>query len=707
MAETLPLDLLSDGAGLRAENGEVFLLGPKGIPLLRLTGLDGSWSPYRTEGGVAERAGPDALRVTYRMAGSDSTHVSATATFTCRGNRVEACYGLSGPTSLNVGGAMILRRTEGKIPEARLLKMGLWQRHPGGGAAVETNDGMFRRYDFPAATVLEEIHGNAGWSNPRAQHVAFSTDNSRSNAWIASTAFHILPPACSDAAAAARVHGRPFALELSSDRPFNLATNGTTPLTLSGRIRNTRVEGSTRIEASLTVRDFDGATAAEKRLPVTLAAGAVLVLTAEIPPATGAYFAELRASDGEREWFARTTLGAVQPYTFRHRDSSIFGIAASFPQPSRADVDALLRRMGVRWVRNGDTRETLPACGAVANRHGNYSPDKWRDSPEKRRAALAELLEACDRQQNPFLEFGNEWNMSALNTGKTAGTYVNEWLKPLSLLRREGGFKVGLLSMGLAGADTVYLEAIHANGGWPLLDGIAFHPGRGNFTPDYDSPGWTYLGAIRAMQRSVHRYGDKPLWATEAYACTFPHSFWHDTVRRAAENVVLTYTIGLAEGLKAVMFYQLQDGTWHDVGGISQTDPEYHYGLLDRENAVKPSLLAYCAVAEALDGAAFQRYLTFPEGQTRGALFNTPRGPLAVLWDRTEGYIQSSKSADYASPEPWVDHWTKRVPTRFNASGTRAAVIDCAGRRREVEARDGAVTLELTGAPLMVYGLRL
>jgi hypothetical protein len=705
-AHAQPVRLTADGAGLRAENGTVEVLGPNGTPLLRLDGIDGSWAPYRTDGGAAERTGDDAVRVVYRMAGAAASNVSASATFTCRDRRVEAVYRLSGPTNLSVGGAMILRRAVDKSSAARLIKQGLWQRHAGGGTAVETDDGVFRRTDTPAATVLEEIRGNANWSNPHAQHIAF-TPNAAANAWTATATFHLLPPGESDAKATARARGRPFALELSTDHLFNLSTNGVTPLTLTGRIDNTQTGGTAHVEASLTVRDFDGAVTAENRLPATLAAGTGLVLTVAVPPATGVYFAELRAhgTDG-REWFARTTLGAVQPYAFAHRERSIFGIAACFPQPSRADVDALLRRMGVRWVRHGDTRETQPAIGAVANRHCSFPPAKWRDEPDTREAELKKILTECDRCGNPFLEFGNEWNMSALNTGKTADTYVNDWLKPLARLRGEGGFKAGLLSMGLAGADTAYLKAIHANGGWPLLDGVAFHPGRGNFTPDHDAQGWTYLGAIRRMQKAVAIYGEKPLWVTEAYACTFPHSSWHDTPRRAAENVVLTYVIGLAEGLKAVMFYQLQDGTWHNVGGINLKDSEYYYGLLDRKNAVKPSLLAYCAVAEALDGAVFRRYLNVEGTQARGALFDTPRGPLTVLWDRSEGFVQSKRTPDYVTPEPWVEHWTSRVTAHFETDAPRVTVIDCIGRRRSVEARDGAVTLELTGAPLMVYGLR-
>ncbi len=209
-------------------------------------------------------------------------------------------------------------------------------------------------------------------------------------------------------------------------------------------------------------------------------------------------------------------------------------------------------------------------------------------------------------------------------------------------------------------------------------------------------------GAVSVLEQ----LGGNANWVTEAYACTMPHSDWHDTERRAAENVVLTYVIGLAEGMKAVMFYQLRDATWSDLGGIDTADSEHYYGLLRRDGAVKPSLLAYCAVSEALDGAVFRRYLSFPEGQTKGVLFDTPRGPLAVLWDRTEGYVQSERKPGFASPEPWRDHWTRHASVTLSAALPQVALTDCIGRKSLVEAQGGRVALTLTGAPVMVTGLR-
>ena len=697
-----PVEIGSAECRLRVTDGTAALIAPDGTPVMQLSGLKGSWAAFETDGGVAERISENQLRIDYRMRGAASTNVFLSSTYTLLDNRLTAAYNLTAPSGLKTGGTMILRKGLNQMGESHLIKAGVWQRNPGGGIAVETNDGVFRRYHSSGYSVLEHLGGNANWVSKHAQHISFKKI-AADNRLHGETSFMIVPVNLCDDAAVAAFHRRPLSISLKTDHPFNLSTNAA--ITLTATVSNAQTSTLDNVTFRLSVLDFDGRIIGNLKQAISVRINGQKRLSLSIPPVTGVYFAEASVVWNGQEYFSRTTLGAVKPYDFKHRERSIFGIAAAFHIPSRKDVNALLKRMGVRWVRRGDTREKLPSIGAVANAHDNVKPNQWKDDPEKKQAELRKRLALCDERRNPCYEFCNEWNMSALHTGKLADVYVNDWLKPLAEIRKEGGFKVELLSMGLAGADTAFLKGIHANGGWPLLDGIAFHPGRGNVTPDYIGTGWTYLGAIRSMKKAVAELGDKPLWITEAYACTMPHSSWYDSMRRAAENTVLTYVIGLAEGMKAVMFYQLHDARWANCGGINTEDSEYYYGLLDRKGAIKPSLLAYCAVAEALDGAVFQRWLEFPGTQTKGILFDTPRGALSVLWDRSEGYRQAERKTDYVSPEPWIEHWRKRVPVSLNTTQDQVTVIDCVGRRESIRADDGKVKLSLTGAPVMVYGL--
>ena len=105
-----------------------------------------------------------------------------------------------------------------------------------------------------------------------------------------------------------------------------------------------------------------------------------------------------------------------------------------------------------------------------------------------------------------------------------------------------------------------------------LLDGIALHPGRGNFTPDFPviapwedfkKPAfgyqyWNYYGSIRVVKNFIQKHGgDKDLYLTEIYALDYPNHSWNDTPREAAENLLLSYALAAAEGVKNALYYQL------------------------------------------------------------------------------------------------------------------------------------------------------
>lgn len=162
--------------------------------------------------------------------------------------------------------------------------------------------------------------------------------------------------------------------------------------------------------------------------------------------------------------------------------------------------------------------------------------------------------------------------------------------------------------------------------------------------------------------------------------------------------------------MESVQVYQLNDSTWHDIGGVNPKDVEYHYGMLMRDLSLKPAAMAYAATAEELDGAKFLKYLEFKakgDEEVKGMLFDTPRGDLAILYDRIDGYFQSRNTPDFKHAEPWVKAWPTERNHVFKAAGGEVTVINSIGRARKIPAADGKVTLKLSGSPVMVYGLDL
>ena len=73
---------------------------------------------------------------------------------------------------------------------------------------------------------------------------------------------------------------------------------------------------------------------------------------------------------------------------------------------------------------------------------------------------------------------------------------------------------------------------------------------------------------------------------------------------------------------------------------------------------------------------------------------------------RTDGFFLTERTKEFAGTEPWVDTWKSRRKSVFDAAGDTVTVIDPIGRAKTVRAVNGKVTLELSGAPLMVYGIR-
>ncbi|WP_431913277.1 hypothetical protein [Nonomuraea jabiensis] len=131
--------------------------------------------------------------------------------------------------------------------------------------------------------------------------------------------------------------------------------------------------------------------------------------------------------------------------------------------------------------------------------------------------------------------------------GQVAAAYVRDGLRPVRDRLTAAGAPTKVLNAGLAGMDHVWTRNFHDAGGWDLIDGFAFHPGRGNFTPDYAPPPeewtqggngsyWNFLGGLRKVREMIAEYGHKELWLTEAYACTKPNSWWLDTYRQAANG---------------------------------------------------------------------------------------------------------------------------------------------------------------------------
>jgi hypothetical protein len=483
------------------------------------------------------------------------------------------------------------------------------------------------------------------------------------------------------------------------------------------------------VELVWWARDFNGHVLASSTVTVAIPAMGThdhqFSLTS---PAYGSIITEVTARSGDDEAFARTNLTVLPGHQYEAGEASMFGIA-NYPWlqvPSATALLDLWQKVGINWVRIAYAGGPGLSPAEYDQRgmfHNVELQPSLEATPEQALAWAQTNTEIAISAGARYFEVGNELNRP-FNTGVAAELYIEKALRPVhdQVRARDAGLK--LLNNGLAGMDKPWIERFHAAGGWDLIDGFAFHPGRGNFTPDYIPPGnaedwevgangvyWNFLGGLRQLKQLIAQYGPKEIWMTEAYACTRPNSWWHDSSRHAAENVFLTLALAKAEGVRCVNWYQFHDSVIGSPQLADPADPEFHFGLTNRDTSAKPSLLAYSTAARVLDQATFVRWLQFPDQTTKGLLFDTPLGQAAVLWNRADGYVLNTDGPRtdwrYPAPEVWVDPWTTKTNVVLPARAATIKQLDCIGQQSTIPRRNGTATLKLDGAPRVFYGLNL
>lgn len=543
-----------------------------------------------------------------------------------------------------------------------------------------------------------------------------------------------------DVELAALLAGERLSAEISTAKNYNLFETGE-ELQATVYLHCHNKKENECIAMKCVVRDWDGEIVYSKRLKLALdeEGRARHKLRFRNKAERGIYFIEARAGDncGNRI-MARTNIAQLPRYEYETNAPSIFGLAAYWPIPDEKAVQSLMDRMGVRYLRNGDTR--IQNKPRIAFHHSN--PNYLKLTGAKRREWIAKELETCVERGNPCWEMGNESNMStggiALSGGGIGKALMAkpyaEFVRDTRQIMDELGYskKVKLLSVGVAGFDRKFFGQIRTHGAWEDLDGFCLHPGRGCFTPDYPyihpetekgeafeteeashadrmehSNFWNYYGSVRDCARMIADEG-KPLYLTEIYTPTYPNSWWEDSLRDSADNTMLSYILAMTAKVKIAFYYQLFDTVWFDKLGANPRNREYYFGLLNRDLSFKPAMMAYIATAEALDGAKFDGWLKPLNETSHGVLFSSAkRGDFVCLWDRSEGYKLTQKPPKgkrYISPEPWKKHWTKKTEVSLPVK-PGAFVVDSTGRRLRIECRDGKALLQLDGSPVILFGL--
>jgi hypothetical protein len=666
--------------------------------------------------------GSPGIRMDYVMPAAAGA-VSVYGLFSVSTNHAHLEWHVSGPSTLIPDGFLFSRAILTPSEADRFVPITDWVRDAGGGIPYE------------------ETAGIAHVSSWGAQHGMFLLERSK-QAWTNSTWIHSPGVLQADgsylsqaefffsdtrpSATATIGTSRQLGVEIWTDTAFNIWETAGEPMSLTALVANGS-DAARDVELSWWVRDYDGTVLATEALVANVAAASTWQHTFSLPaPAQGIALAEVSAASGADVAFARTTLTVLPPQQHLAGEASMFGIA-NYPWlqvPSAAALLDLWQKVGINWVRiayeggPGLPPSAFDARGMFHNVELQPSLEV-SDTVAGQWAAtnLATAVAAGAR----YFEVGNELNRP-FNTGVAAQAYIDKALRPVVEQAAALPAPPKILNNGLAGMDKPWVENFHTAGGWDLIDGFAYHPGRGNVTPDYVPAAgdweagptgsyWNFYGGLLQLKELMAEYGEKEIWLTEAYACTRPNGWWNDTYRHAAENVLLTLALAKAEGIRAVCWYQFHDSV---LGQPQVADPEngeYHYGLMNRDVSAKPSLLAYATAARVFDQAEFLGWLAFDDPDLKGLLFDTPEGEIAVLWSRADGYVlnpdHDPDDPHFAAPEVWIDPWPTKTSLTVSTVGDSATEIDSIGRSRALTVSGRTTALVLDGAPRIFQGLAL
>lgn len=514
-------------------------------------------------------------------------------------------------------------------------------------------------------------------------------------------------------------NNQPLALSVSSSEKMHLFDADKAPPDFTVEALNA-CRGPISADMRVFVKDWDGNTVLEKSEKVHFDLAETKTWRFEIPSPTkrNFYFAEasFMAEDG-RESFIRTHLATLPPYEHTRRDTSILGCQCDYPLPDWDSLRALMKRMGVHWIRGGgnmpkfwsqeDGMEVIWGYGA---------PMGIRPGSNRLEVAKEVLLKAREYGAT-IMEIGpNELNLRYLFGGNSRHDVENllDWAKTFYEARHQLKLEraMRLATFGNGGSGGGVAERLFDNYGNEFLELLSLHPGRLNHTPDSTGADWAWhftaqvnkFRWIAARKRPPDR--EIGVILTEVYARTPPFAKDSDSMRAAAENVLLSLILAKAMDIYALTFYKSHDGAYWDINGVDEGNKEYHYGLLLRDGVVKPSILGFCAAAEALDGAEFEKTATRTDKYTyRSWSFTSPKGRFTVAVDRTEGDHPYPWDDFPGFLDPWINHWKTTRDYVFAATTNSVRVIDAIGRERTITPEDGKVTIPLSGSPQIIYGI--
>ncbi len=276
---------------------------------------------------------------------------------------------------------------------------------------------------------------------------------------------------------------------------------------------------------------------------------------------------------------------------------------------------------------------------------------------------------------------------------------------------------------------TEWLEAFYETGMWDNSEIIDIHSYSSPSGPDkvysnmresMHANTFSNEYAMDRWKRIQKRYGKKRMMVGETGYPAAPYIGNRCEVdpRTVADFNVRIAMFMLEAKAELVLYYSIFDRTRNFIGGGSWNEMYFgacynydYYGVYQP----KPWTAAFANLTRRLDGVKnvsyFDKYEESEFGDLRAFKVETEENEFAVLWSNK--YKQPNTTAigrinktERIPDSLWNDRWIESDKREFDASGDIVTVVDIMGNSKEIKVLNGKVTLEITGSPVYVYGIK-
>lgn len=456
----------------------------------------------------------------------------------------------------------------------------------------------------------------------------------------------------------------------------------------------------------------------------------------------GIYFLNLYVKNESGEHRECYPFAMVEEYEFKNRPTNPFGLTAPHTDGNKAvnlPIAELAGKLGITSIRidrqydNFELSDLFFEKGVTRQLMGipvNNDPEKIEEYKETVRSVVSKW-----KDRAAVILLANEADKYCKANYDKSVKYINNVFLPCNfnpsyeVISKNFPDKLkDVVWESNCHGSTEWLEAFFEAGLWDKSDIIDIHSYSSPTGPDkcFSNQMSSMFAslfsneyAVVRWKRICRRYGKKRLMIGETGYPSNVHDKREIDNRTVADFNVRIALFFLEAGAEMINYYCMFDRTSFLVGTGSWNENYfgacYHADLYGRFMP-KPWSAALCNLTRRFDGVEkvtyFDKYEEDEEGTLRAFRVEKNNGEeFAVIWSNV--YVQPNTNA-YGRvndieriPMPaWQSRWLESETRSFEAIGDEVTVMDIMGNSKTYKAENGKVSLEITGSPVYIYGIK-